>query len=251
MTENELYSLIDKITECENALQNREDKISSMADYLTRLEVMKDIANGNVRSATQYENVIVVQDNDYKWGVVKTDGSIVVPFGKYGWIDGFDSGLARVRTHEHIGYAGRTIAVVDLNGDHPIIKGQENIQRYYDEDKLLHPDKYAKWGIINEDGEEVLPVKYNKVWNFLGKNRNSTTVEINGDTEEIWFHDLNPKLERSLKTYNYNYRNDDEDDYGTHYGKYAGTYAQDVAGYSDDVINDAFEGDPDAYWNID
>ena len=42
-----------------------------------------------------------------------------------------------------------------------------------------------------------------------------------------------------------------EDEYGTHYGKYAGTYAQDVAGYSDDVINDAFDGDPDAYWNID
>ena len=27
--------------------------------------------------------------------------------------------------------------------------------------------------------------------------------------------------------------------------------AQDVAGYSDDVINDAFDGEPDAYWNID
>ena len=42
-----------------------------------------------------------------------------------------------------------------------------------------------------------------------------------------------------------------EEEYETHYGKYAGTYAQDVAGYSDDVIGDAFEGDPDAYWNID
>ena len=40
------------------------------------------------------------------------------------------------------------------------------------------------------------------------------------------------------------------DDYGTHYGEYAITYAQDVAGYSDDVINDAFDGEPDAYWNI-
>lgn len=47
--------------------------------------------------------------------------------------------------------------------------------------------------------------------------------------------------------------NNDEwsDDYGSHYGKYAGTYAQDEAGLSDDVIDDAFEGDPDAYWNID
>lgn len=44
---------------------------------------------------------------------------------------------------------------------------------------------------------------------------------------------------------------DDYEDYGTHYGEYADTYAQDVAGLSDDVINDAFDGDPDAYWNID
>lgn len=35
--------------------------------------------------------------------------------------------------------------------------------------------------------------------------------------------------------------------YGTHYDEYAGTYM----GYSDDAINDAFDGDPDAYWNID
>lgn len=41
------------------------------------------------------------------------------------------------------------------------------------------------------------------------------------------------------------------EDYGTHYGEFAGSYAQDVMHISDDVINDAFEGDPDAYWNID
>jgi len=48
-----------------------------------------------------------------------------------------------------------------------------------------------------------------------------------------------------------NYYEEDWDDYGTHYGEYAGTYAQDVAGFSDDVIDDAFDGDPEAYWNID
>ena len=43
----------------------------------------------------------------------------------------------------------------------------------------------------------------------------------------------------------------DNADYGTHFGEFSGTYAQDVMGYSDDVINDAFDGAPDAYWNID
>lgn len=36
-----------------------------------------------------------------------------------------------------------------------------------------------------------------------------------------------------------------------HYEEFAGTYAQDVAGYSDEDIWDIFDGEPDAYWNID
>lgn len=35
------------------------------------------------------------------------------------------------------------------------------------------------------------------------------------------------------------------------YEKYNGSYAQDVEGLSDQTIDAAFEGDPDAYWNID
>lgn len=35
------------------------------------------------------------------------------------------------------------------------------------------------------------------------------------------------------------------------YGRYAGSYAQDEMGYSDDDIDTIFEGDPSAYWNID
>ena len=31
----------------------------------------------------------------------------------------------------------------------------------------------------------------------------------------------------------------------------AGSYAQDVEGWSDDDIDEVFDGDPDAYWNID
>ena len=30
-----------------------------------------------------------------------------------------------------------------------------------------------------------------------------------------------------------------------------GTYVQDVEGWSDQMINDALDGEPDAYWNID
>lgn len=33
--------------------------------------------------------------------------------------------------------------------------------------------------------------------------------------------------------------------------RYNGSWAQDVEGYSDDDIDTIFDGDPDAYWNID
>ena len=35
------------------------------------------------------------------------------------------------------------------------------------------------------------------------------------------------------------------------YGQYAGSYAQDCEGLSDNFINDVLDGCPDAYWNID
>lgn len=47
-------------------------------------------------------------------------------------------------------------------------------------------------------------------------------------------------------------RYDDEyDNYNEYGSEYEGTYAHDIAGLDDDAISDAFEGDPDAYWNID
>lgn len=41
----------------------------------------------------------------------------------------------------------------------------------------------------------------------------------------------------------------DDEDYA--HDDFEGTYAHDVAGYDEETIYDAFEGDPDAYWNID
>lgn len=51
-------------------------------------------------------------------------------------------------------------------------------------------------------------------------------------------------------------REKDVDNYADHLfsescGNYAGTYAQDVEGLSDEFIDDALGGDPDAFWNID
>ncbi len=187
-------------------------------------DILTYVTNSHQNEVTEYikqhnfGKVTVVENKAHQWGVIDSKGSIIVPYGKYGWIDGFDSGLARVRTHMYP-------------------DGRKSLLSMY------------KWGIINEDGEEVLPLIYDNIWNFLGKNRFSTRVEIKGKASEVYFHDLNPEL--PIRKSCESHHSDNYDDYGTYYDEYAGSYAQDVMGYSDDVINDAFDGDPDAYWNID
>jgi hypothetical protein len=49
-----------------------------------------------------------------------------------------------------------------------------------------------------------------------------------------------------LKVIAMGYFDDDET-----YDAYNGTYVQDVEGWSDQMIDDVLDGEPDAYWNID
>lgn len=162
------------------------------------------------------KKLYTVQDKNFGYAVLSIDGTEVVPYGKYSWIDGFDKGLARVR----IGNV--------TNGQ----KGNGN-----------------KWGLINENGDEVLPIEYDDMWSFYGKNRTTVRV-VKGDVVQniVLSEILGMVKDQESGNLSNNYY---VDDYGSNYGEYAGSYAQDVEGYSDDVIDDAFDGDPDAYWNID
>lgn len=162
-------------------------------------------------SAIGNKRLFTVQNKRYEYGVITADGEEIVPFGKYQWIDGFDKGLARIKL-------GKV-----TNG----IKDSGN-----------------KWGLIDVDGNEVLPVEYDDIWNFYAKNR--ITTKIIKDKKSIDFKLSAFKIDDKFDLCIQN-----KDDYRPHYGEFEGSYAQDVMGYSDDVINDAFEGDPDNYWNID
>lgn len=48
-----------------------------------------------------------------------------------------------------------------------------------------------------------------------------------------------------------NFRYKRTNSYREYNGDYTGTYAHDVMGYTNDEIDTIFDGDPDAYWNID
>ena len=110
----------------------------------------------------------------------------------------------------------------------------------------------GKWGIIDEEGKEVLKAEYDSIWKFEGKQRTDTKVIKDG--EELCYSLIDQEFiggdEHVDESY---YDEPDCPDYEEerHFGRYAGSYAQDDMGYSDEEIDDIFDGDPSAYWNID
>ena len=170
-----------------------------------------------------------VQNKEYQWGVVDDNDNVVVEFGKYAWIDGFQKGLAKVKGHKD-NVCG-TCKEIDLNA--PDGKAKE----------------IAEQGIINEKGEEVLPLEYN-IWKFYGKDF-PTIKAFKGDKEyKFSFEQLNSQLNAEIDNSCSKMENDNYDE-SHHYEEFSGTYAQDMAGFSDEDIYDVFDGDPEAYWNID
>ena len=110
----------------------------------------------------------------------------------------------------------------------------------------------GKWGIIDSEGREVLKAEYDSVWKFEGKQRTDTKVIKDG--EELSFSLIEQELIEDDEYVDDCYYNEpDLPDYEEerHFGRYAGSYAQDDAGYSDEEIDTIFDGDPSAYWNID
>ena len=190
----------------------------------SRGKVVMPVENYSICKALGNKKLFTVQREDRQYGVVTADGREIVPFGKYDWIGGFDNGYARVKV-------GKNSNSLVENGN--------------------------KWGIIDENGNEVLPVIYDDVWNFFRKGRKSTSIVKDGVRSLFVFPEFK-RQESEKKNWTIEEEAcmeqrewDDSDEYGSTFGEFSGSYAQDVMDYSDDVINDAFDGEPDAYWNID
>ena len=100
----------------------------------------------------------------------------------------------------------------------------------------------GEWGYIDNTGNEVAP--FEPAYNDADFRIQHPMIIGNEENE---------------------YDDDDYDDYDDDYddfyavtsedsrsfSRYSGSYAQDEMGYNDDDIDDIFDGDPNAYWNID
>lgn len=196
-----------------------DEELKKMADSLSEMEALDQsekeykeaLIGGKINSEKQYGDLTVIELKGvkYRYGV-KRKGKFIVPFGKYGWIEGFDNGLCRVRTYGRIGNTKNIIAV--FGEGWKVITDRKVIEERVAEQRKNHPEIYAKWGIIDENGNEVLPVEYDEIWKFLGKNRLSTKVVKNGVEEDILLHNLNPAIPKPVKRKSYQQYNDCDND---------------------------------------
>ena len=195
-------------------------------------------------SYTDSDGKIICRPKE-RWGLIDSHGKLILNC-EYAVVLVSDDSEYVTLHHPVLGFSlidrmGNTIIPY---GVYNYIDGADhNLARVYVVDKET---KKRHWGLVDTTGRIALPLEYTNIWNFHERNRTSTTVEKGKISTRVFFDDLipqEPSCEFTEEPY--------QDDYGTHYGEFEGSYAQDVMGYSDDVINDAFEGDPDAYWNID
>ena len=211
--ENKIEQAANAFTKMDEEFEN---EIEQTANALTEKELLKQSemeyleakASGDVRSEKEYGNLTIIELTKSRFGI-RCNAGFIVPFGKYEWIEGFDHGLSRVRTHGLTGYTKNITAI--FHDDWNEITDRKIIEEKEAEYRIKHPEKYAKWGIIDETGKEVLPTEYDEIWKFYGKNRLSTKVVRDGVEYEIYFHSLNSSIPMPAKTKkwsSYFYEND-------------------------------------------
>ena len=83
----------------------------------------------NYQKVCPYYNQLYTVCRKHQWGILKNDGSIFVEFGKYDWIDGYDSGLARVKKKDKWG-------MIDFMGQIVIPLKYDNIWNFYDKGRI-------------------------------------------------------------------------------------------------------------------
>ena len=153
----------------------------------------------------------VDRSSDHKRAAIDIFGKTVVPFGTYVYMWGYDHNLCLVSTE---GGTFKNRAIIGIDGE-----------------IIVSPNKYVD--IYGFRGKKSIIVE-DKAHNYLALSV-ETLTEIEGSKPF--------QAEKRMST------SPGQNEDNRHYEDFAGSYAQDVMGYSDEDIYDAFDGDPDAYWN--
>ena len=116
--------------------------------------------------AVQAQDLYPETNDKGKFGYVDKDGNLVIPF-KYTEASPFENGLARVKNGSKFGF-------INEKGE-PVGKIKYSYAMYFNGDfcRVAVGGKFkdglftdGKWGFIDRQGNEILPVEYDEIGNF-------------------------------------------------------------------------------------
>ena len=158
--------------------------------------------------------VVTVMNSKGEWGAINWERKVIIPFGKYDWIDVFKDGLARVKIGD------------ETNG---------------------HISEEIKWGLVDVTGKEVLPPIYN---NLYYAHEGVISVLFHGKEQSIYIKQLQFDTYETVKQTIYK---NEEEKKSMIFDKPAfdpsGRYDYNKAALEQKT--DAHEGLEDARWNTD
>lgn len=265
-------------------------KLSIEFDRLEKLSLKRDLflaRKGNLNSLIEidgektylpynislhtivFDKYFVGKNEKNKYGAINIEGKIIIPFY-------YDSVYLnhKVDNFEFESYEDNTILIIDLDGKikqkksnnadkidialnaerkqliiktHAAISVEELKKRAKTTILNIHKDSKTGTYYITNDADKAIGQATCKFDTIEGVKDPVVSIAYKADDpkKELFYflHDSDFfKSEHTYDGYDYSSRTYDE---------YRGSYAQDVMGYDDETISDAFEGDPDAYWNID
>ena len=177
------------------------------------------------------EGLIAVKGKNNRWGFIDKKGKLQIPLR---WMEArsFHEGYAVVK-----GLNGR-YGFIDYRGNLICRLRWASASDFHEGKACVYDDNLEKYGFLNSRGELQIPCKFDSGDDF---HEGVAYVELHGKVIPI---------DEGGDRIDAEYDKPIDGEYSS-YESYKGSYAQDEMGYSDDDIDSIFDGDPDAYWNID
>ena len=191
----------------------------------------------NMALAVFYENRYIVRNKENKWGIIDCQNNIISNFQYTGYVRYQRMKYASVEIFiDNAGYV-----LVSLDDGKQLTPHYEKI--HWSNSPYCIVENESKRGIYNTKGQCLVPCEYD----YIGSPYGDIFVIYNGIKGHLENGVFVPYIQKEESTStSITVRKERPT-----YNNYHGSYAQDEAGYSDDEIDTIFDGDPDAYWNID
>lgn len=198
------------------------------------------------------DNRFIAQTKEKKWGIIDNKNKIICTFDYIDYFQNkesfFSSELNKVSA---IFVTDNGMVLVDINSGKRISDLYDSII-WIENNTCCRIEKNGKFGIISENGDVVVSCIYNQIFRTVVNENGfqSNDAILDGIHGKIINGEFQPELVRQEVQKTNKRKKKIQQDIPT-YERYAGSYAQDEMGYSDDDIDTIFDGDPNAYWNID